>query len=403
MISNPAASRHRGVRAPILARRILPLTLLLVALFAASAQAHTVTATATCKATTLNWTSFASSGTTNGGANTPEWKIVFTPTGGASITKTGKASFTGSASSLTIALPSANGTVAVSSSWTAAETRDASSGSYSTALGIGNCSTTTPSTSPKISTTASPGVAMGGTVHDTAMLSGGSSPTGTISFALYAAADKTCATALKTVTSAVNGNGTYTSPSVTPSVAGAYQWVARYSGDANNAGIAAPCVVAAEQVMVSSAGGPIASPAPGSPAGTPAGTSAGTPVGAPAVAPSTTAGSGVAGTHAVRGTCTASPAALIGVVSVARRSVKAHVPARGIKSVTFSLDGHRRKTMSKAKHDRFSIGIDVTKLGYGKHRLTAKITMKSASCAHAALAATFVRAKSAAVAPAFTG
>ena len=104
--------------------------------------------------------------------------------------------------------------------------------------------------SPTLSTTASAGVALGAAIHDTAMLSGGSSPTGTITFALYLASDTTCSNVLATGSVAVNGAGSYDSPEVTPANAGAYQWVATYSGDAHNNSAATACNDPDEQATV---------------------------------------------------------------------------------------------------------------------------------------------------------
>jgi SdrD B-like protein len=104
---------------------------------------------------------------------------------------------------------------------------------------------------PSISTTASASVVYGGSLHDTAHLTGGSSNlTGKIVFKLYNASDTTCATVLKTVeTEVTKGNGDYESPSVTVGV-GSYQWVAEYSGDANNVAATTTCNDAAEQASV---------------------------------------------------------------------------------------------------------------------------------------------------------
>jgi hypothetical protein len=66
---------------------------------------------------------------------------------------------------------------------------------------------------------------------DSATLSGGASPTGTITFTLIAPGGAT----VDTETIAVSGNGTYSTPhSFVPAAAGTYQWVASYGGDANN-------------------------------------------------------------------------------------------------------------------------------------------------------------------------
>jgi hypothetical protein len=66
---------------------------------------------------------------------------------------------------------------------------------------------------------------------DSANLSGGLLPTGTITFELF---DPTNAV-VDTETVSVNGNGTYPTPvGLVPTVAGTYEWVATYSGDSNN-------------------------------------------------------------------------------------------------------------------------------------------------------------------------
>jgi hypothetical protein len=289
-----AAVRHRHIRVPALARRVLPLGLLFVALSATSAQAHTAAATATCSSATLNWAAFAASGSTNGGLNTPDWKLVFTPASGASTTKSGKASFAGATSTMTVALPAGNGSVTASSSWTAAQTRDASSGSFLKVIAIADC------------------------------------------------------------------------PPVT-----------------------------------------VPLPPPPAPLPPPAPVTVPVPVPAPAPAPvATPSPAGTAGSSVVAGQsapCTEAAKVLLGVVAVARHSVKAHIASSGVKRVTFMLDGKQRKSSTTAKNHRFSITVNVNKVAYGKHELTAKVTMKSANCASARLAGTFVRARSAAVSPAFTG
>ena len=95
--------------------------------------------------------------------------------------------------------------------------------------------------SPTITTTANPSsvtLSNSGspTLKDSATLSGGYNPTGTITFTLYGL-DGT--TVVDTETATVSGNGTYTTPTgytlpTTGTVTGTYQWVASYSGDANN-------------------------------------------------------------------------------------------------------------------------------------------------------------------------
>ena len=118
---------------------------------------------------------------------------------------------------------------------------------------------------PTIRTTASPSVALGGTISDTAVLTGAFRPTGTVTFKAYGPGDTGCATPLF---SSVEAAGTTTvSAAFKPTTAGTYRWVASYAGDANNAAVAASCADPAEAVTVAAAG---AGPASQQPACTPA-------------------------------------------------------------------------------------------------------------------------------------
>jgi hypothetical protein len=105
---------------------------------------------------------------------------------------------------------------------------------------------------PALSTTASGPVTVGSAIHDTAHLTGGSSPTGTITFDLY---DSSCTTKLASLaaTATVSGAGDYTSASFTPAAAGTYKWVAHYSGDANNTKLDSACNDAGETSTVNAA------------------------------------------------------------------------------------------------------------------------------------------------------
>ena len=93
--------------------------------------------------------------------------------------------------------------------------------------------------SPALTTSPSPTSATLGptptTLSDSATLSGGSAPTGSITFTLTAPGGPVVDT--ETVT--VNGNGTYSTPTgftlpTTGTASGTYQWNATYSGDGNN-------------------------------------------------------------------------------------------------------------------------------------------------------------------------
>ncbi|HET7489253.1 MAG TPA: Ig-like domain repeat protein [Acidimicrobiales bacterium] len=136
--------------------------------------------------------------------------------------------------------------------WSLYVVDDSSSDSGSIAGGW--CITLATKTSPTLATTASTGVTVGsGTVSDSATLTGGTSPTGTVSFQLYGPNDPTCVTTPAfTSTVAVSGAAA-TSDSFTPTTAGTYRWTASYSGDAGNDPASSPCNAANESVVVSKA------------------------------------------------------------------------------------------------------------------------------------------------------
>lgn len=110
--------------------------------------------------------------------------------------------------------------------------------------------------SPTISTTATSNT-VGGPVHDQAVLNGGDSPTGWITWDVYMAGSG-CTTPVSTTGPVkVSGDNLYNSPDFTPSSVGTYQWVATYSGDANNNAVSTECDDPSEQSVVQAA------PAPG--------------------------------------------------------------------------------------------------------------------------------------------
>jgi hypothetical protein len=111
---------------------------------------------------------------------------------------------------------------------------------------------------PALTTNASAGVVLGGSVHDTATLSGGSSPGGQITFSLYGPDDANCSgTPAFTDTKAVSGNGSYQSAAFAPTQAGVYRWVASYGGDSNNSSAAGACNDSGESVTVSAPLAPV--------------------------------------------------------------------------------------------------------------------------------------------------
>jgi hypothetical protein len=85
-------------------------------------------------------------------------------------------------------------------------------------------------------------VTIGAAISDSATLTGGVSPTGTITFNLYGPNDATCTGAvLYTTTATVNGNATYGPVSFTPTAVGTYRWIASYGGDTNNNAVSGAC------------------------------------------------------------------------------------------------------------------------------------------------------------------
>ena len=93
---------------------------------------------------------------------------------------------------------------------------------------------TVTSASPALTTTPGGTVVLGSgaKLTDSATLSGGFNPTGTITFTLYA---PNGTTVVDTETDPVSGNGTYTTPNgYVPQGIGTYQWVVTYTGDSNN-------------------------------------------------------------------------------------------------------------------------------------------------------------------------
>jgi Cep192 domain 4 len=125
--------------------------------------------------------------------------------------------------------------------WTAAYSGDKNNDKIASPCGAEPV-TISPLASPVLSTAPNPATGPVGTVlQDTASLTGGSSPTGSILFTLYATAD--CSGApVDSEKVAVSGNGSYgTSTGYKTPAAGTYQWVAAYSGDANNSSVTTKC------------------------------------------------------------------------------------------------------------------------------------------------------------------
>ncbi|MCA1689787.1 MAG: hypothetical protein LC720_04915 [Actinobacteria bacterium] len=102
---------------------------------------------------------------------------------------------------------------------------------------------------PTVTTVASPSVALGGSVGDTAVVSGGYKPTGTVTFKLYGAADPGCAGS-PVFTSTIGLATPTVSGAYAPTAPGTYHFVATYNGDAANTTASSGCADPTESVLV---------------------------------------------------------------------------------------------------------------------------------------------------------
>ena len=370
---------------------LIPLIVVFTLLGAAAAQAHTVNLTAVCGQATITWSAFTPAGPGhegNGGFNTPTWSLTFTPaTGAAPITLTGQARFNTAGTTINVALPTVDGTLTGTSSWTSAQTTDGFSASYSTTAPLKVTGSCAPSLATKAASAPSSAPA---SLTDVATLANGFRPTGTITWSLYGPNDNACTgTPQTTAPVTVNGNGSYTSPSITVTQAGTYHWVATYSGDGYNPEVVGLCSDANESVTAttttttssttsSTTSTTSTTPTTTTTTSTPTTTTTSTPTVTPSVSTTTSATTTVTGTSGVAPfvACVASK------VTLTTKSVKhnvhftAVVHGANIKSVVFAIDGKTVKTVKKANDgaDNYSYTVAVSKGRYGAHKLTAKIT-----------------------------
>src|SRR5437016_4357938 len=110
--------------------------------------------------------------------------------------------------------------------------------------------------SPSVTTSSTAQGRAGGPFSDQALLAGSSGPnaTGTISFTVFGPNNATCAAPGTPAGSApVSGDGTYPSSAVPVVLAGAYRWIASYSGDGNNNSFTTQCNDAGETSTVTKA------------------------------------------------------------------------------------------------------------------------------------------------------
>ncbi|HET7444197.1 MAG TPA: hypothetical protein VFJ57_06020 [Solirubrobacterales bacterium] len=135
--------------------------------------------------------------------------------------------------------------------WTVSYPGDTDNEAADSPCNSANETSTVSKASPGISTTATD-AAIGAAIKDTATISSGVDPTGTVVFEAFGPNNATCAGAAaftKSVT--VNGNGAYESGNFVPSAVGAYRWTAEYGGDTNNNAASSPCNTANETSTVS--------------------------------------------------------------------------------------------------------------------------------------------------------
>ena len=125
--------------------------------------------------------------------------------------------------------------------WTAVYSGDALNESVTSACNAPNESVVISRATPTISTQASPGGPPGTALTDTATVSGGFNPTGSVVFRLYGPNDATCAGAPVFTSTVALAGGTATSGPFTPTVPGIYRWTAVYGGDANDEPATSAC------------------------------------------------------------------------------------------------------------------------------------------------------------------
>ena len=127
---------------------------------------------------------------------------------------------------------------------------DPNNNSVSACGGTGETLTVNKGT-PSLSTTASTNVSVGQSVTDSATLSGGYNPAGSITYTLYGpSSSASCTTQVGQVTKSVSGDGSYTSPTITPGQAGTYWWIANYGGDSNNTATTNGCGASGESSVL---------------------------------------------------------------------------------------------------------------------------------------------------------
>ena len=197
--------------------------------------------------------------TLSGGANTPTGTMTFRAFGPADATCANPPAFTSAPVTVNGNGAYASGAFTPNTAgtyrWTVQYTGDSSNAPLTTPCNAANETSAVTAAGPAITTQATPNAALGGAISDTATLTGGQNPGGTIVFRAFGPNDAACANpaAFTSAGVVVNGNGTYNSGPFTPATAGAYRWTATYSGDPNNTGVTTPCNAANETSTVTAA------------------------------------------------------------------------------------------------------------------------------------------------------
>jgi hypothetical protein len=220
-------------------------------------------------------------------------------------------------------------------------------------VGTATCAYAVAKATPVLTTHTAVSVPLGGQLSDTAALTGGYQPGGTVAFSLYGPQDPDCHSPLTTSTVAVSdgsasSGGAASSAAVQATSVGTYNWIASYSGDADNNPVVTTCgqeqvVVTPQQLTGRAVGisltgrvlGRAVQPVPPTPDTGPVNTTASSSVAPPCVARI----SGLAGVQAVCASVTTNAAwpatstakASIGTVVIALASVPV-ITVRGVQA-----------------------------------------------------------------------
>ncbi len=279
--------------------------------------------------------------------------------------------------------------------WIARYGGDASNTPVSTVCADANQQVIVSPTTPAVAVSARQA---GNSISASATLTGGWSPTGTITFLVTGPNDQFCGGAVAfTATVPVNGAGVYNSGGFAPSAPGAYVFRVRYSGDANDNGVGpTPCLDPAATVSISAAqigsGPPPVPPPPPGPGPAPVGSPP--PPGAPPASTPPPAGQPPAATlpgalppatatptpPGVSNPAASSPAPLAMRVPAGcvKGAFRAYVFGSGVRAVTYYLSGRRMGHVARPDaRGRFAVRISRQTLRRGvRYRVVARVALR---------------------------